>query len=192
VDKTAYIYHLLNEEKASFFLSRPRRFGKTLFLSTLNELFTGNRERFKGLWIERSDYLFAEHPVIFLSFSQQSHNQDDLKNGLMTDLKQIAKKFNVTVDASLPASYFGALIQAIYNKTNSKVAVLIDEYDAREKLSPDVIGKILRGFIRRTRPASLKRPNQKGLPGFGQKQGQGDYLGLAIYGDGSRIEALFD
>jgi hypothetical protein len=54
-DKTKYIYELVREPKGSFFLSRPRRFGKTLLLHTFNELFTANRDRFRGLWIYRSD-----------------------------------------------------------------------------------------------------------------------------------------
>ncbi|MDR2141015.1 MAG: AAA family ATPase, partial [Deltaproteobacteria bacterium] len=57
-DKTRYIYNLVKSEDRNYFLSRPRRFGKTLLLSALEELFTGHRERFKGLWIDGSDYDF--------------------------------------------------------------------------------------------------------------------------------------
>ncbi|MDR1870512.1 MAG: AAA family ATPase, partial [Deltaproteobacteria bacterium] len=66
-DKTRYIYETLNGDSNCYFLSRPRRFGKTLLLSVFKELFSGRRERFKGLWIDQSDYDFPEVPVIHLS-----------------------------------------------------------------------------------------------------------------------------
>ena len=62
VDKTQYVYNLLNEAKY-YFLSRPRRFGKTLLLNTISEVFGGDRELFRGLWIYDSDYDFIKHPV---------------------------------------------------------------------------------------------------------------------------------
>jgi hypothetical protein len=70
-DKTQYIYDLLKQQK-EYFLSRPRRFRKTLFLHTLTDLFSGNRKRFKGLWIDKSDYDFPFQPVISLSMSLSS------------------------------------------------------------------------------------------------------------------------
>ena len=70
VDKTKTIYELI-EAKRFYFLSRPRRFGKSLLISTLKSLFLGQRELFKGLWIETSsNYSWPEHPVIALDFSQ--------------------------------------------------------------------------------------------------------------------------
>ncbi|MDR1577054.1 MAG: AAA family ATPase, partial [Deltaproteobacteria bacterium] len=72
VDKTEYIYKLIKSSKRNYFLSRPRRFGKTLLLNTLEELFSGNRESFKGLFIDRSDYDFPKLPVISLSLSLEA------------------------------------------------------------------------------------------------------------------------
>ncbi|MDR1657253.1 MAG: AAA family ATPase, partial [Deltaproteobacteria bacterium] len=68
-DKTQYIYELLRSNLKNFFLSRPRRFGKSLLLSTIEELFSGQRQHFEGLWIDKSDYDFPRHPVIHLSLS---------------------------------------------------------------------------------------------------------------------------
>ncbi|MDR1079643.1 MAG: AAA family ATPase, partial [Deltaproteobacteria bacterium] len=62
-DKTEYIYKMINLSKCCF-LSRPRRFGKTLLLKTIEELFKGERELFKDLWIDKSDYQFGKHPVL--------------------------------------------------------------------------------------------------------------------------------
>ncbi|MDR2141549.1 MAG: AAA family ATPase [Deltaproteobacteria bacterium] len=132
-DKTRYIYELLRgSKKKSYFLSRPRRFGKTLLLFTLRELFSGNRERFKGLWIDRSDYDFPRVPVIFLSLSQESESPAILKANLLGDLKGIAGRANLThkVEGITPGAYFGNLIQSFSEESKSEIAVLIDEYDA--------------------------------------------------------------
>ncbi|MDR1487370.1 MAG: AAA family ATPase, partial [Deltaproteobacteria bacterium] len=77
-DKTKWIYDLLCSYKRSYFLSRPPRFGKTLLLQTLNEIFTGNRDIFKGLWISKSNYAFPKFQVLFLSLSMKSKNPDML------------------------------------------------------------------------------------------------------------------
>ncbi|RKY33948.1 MAG: AAA family ATPase, partial [Candidatus Omnitrophota bacterium] len=65
IDKTEYLYNLITKGSV-YFLSRPRRFGKSLLISTLNEIFKGNKELFKGLWIDKSDYVWQEYPVIRL------------------------------------------------------------------------------------------------------------------------------
>ncbi|MBA3752512.1 AAA family ATPase, partial [Candidatus Dependentiae bacterium] len=72
VDKTKIIYDLVNKRDSLYFLSRPRRFGKTLLISTLKALFEGKRELFKGLWIDSSDYTWESYPVIALDFSTLS------------------------------------------------------------------------------------------------------------------------
>ncbi|MCL1805777.1 MAG: AAA family ATPase, partial [Clostridiales bacterium] len=68
IDKTRYIYDLLNGASC-YFLSRPRRFGKSLLLDTIGEAFGGDKELFKGLWIYDSDYTFPKHPVVRLDMS---------------------------------------------------------------------------------------------------------------------------
>src|SRR5262245_8010685 len=73
VDKTQLIYNLFNKGKRYYFLSRPRRFGKTLLISTLKEIFLGKKKLFRGLWIYDSDYIWIEYPVIHLDFSTIAH-----------------------------------------------------------------------------------------------------------------------
>ncbi len=71
VDKTEKIFDLVSGAKGVYFLSRPRRFGKSLLISTLNEIFLGNKELFKDLWIYNSDYSWEEHPVVRIDFSKK-------------------------------------------------------------------------------------------------------------------------
>ena len=68
IDKTQYVYNLINGSRC-YFLSRPRRFGKSLLLDTISEVFSGDKEFFKGLWIYDSDYSFEKHPVIRFDMS---------------------------------------------------------------------------------------------------------------------------
>ena len=80
VDKTEKIFDLVNNPKGVYFLSRPRRFGKSLLISTLNEMFEGNKELFNGLWIYKADYAWKKHPVVRIDFSKKkAENKDDLK-----------------------------------------------------------------------------------------------------------------
>jgi hypothetical protein len=168
VDKTRDIHRLVTRPEKNFFLSRPRRFGKSLLLYTLEELFSGNRQRFNGLWIDRSDYSFPRLPVVFLSLSLESDSPEDLKDGLMTDLSEIAEDYNIQlkVKGKTPAMYFGNLIKALSKDSNSEVAVLIDEYDApvtsqmADQGVAEANAKILRQFF-----ATLKKP--KVLPSIG-------------------------
>ncbi|MEZ4726706.1 MAG: AAA family ATPase [Caldilineaceae bacterium] len=69
VDKTRYLYELVRPGIGIYFMARPRRFGKSLMISTLEEIFRGNRELFQGLWIAESDYAWQIHPVIRIDFS---------------------------------------------------------------------------------------------------------------------------
>ncbi|MDR2140955.1 MAG: AAA family ATPase [Deltaproteobacteria bacterium] len=132
-DKTRYIYELLRgSRKKSYFLSRPRRFGKTILLDTLEELFTGNRERFKGLWIERSDYDFPKIPVLSLTLSFRSDSPEILENNIIEELKKITEEAKPShkVSGATSDMYLDSLIRALYQESQSKIAVLIDEYDA--------------------------------------------------------------
>ena len=78
IDKTQYLYNLINSTKF-YFLSRPRRFGKSLLIDTIAELFNGERELFKGLWIYDSGYDFPKHPVIKLDMSNISNRSPEAK-----------------------------------------------------------------------------------------------------------------
>ncbi|MDR2142382.1 MAG: AAA family ATPase, partial [Deltaproteobacteria bacterium] len=131
-DKTRYVYNLVTSKERNYFLSRPRRFGKTLLLSVLEELFTGHRERFQGLWIDGSDYDFPRFPVLRLSLSLESGSPEIFQQNLINRLKDNAQaaKLRQVIEARTPAAYFEKLIKALSEEANSEIAVLIDEYDA--------------------------------------------------------------
>ena len=129
VDKTKYIYDLINDFSC-FFLSRPRRFGKSLLLDTIGEVFNGNKELFKGLWIYDSDYDFAKHPVIRLDMSNiANETPETMKESLSLQLKKRIKEEGLDITGETPSDLFQFLIEALYKKYKQKVVVLIDEYD---------------------------------------------------------------
>ena len=130
VDKTKYAYDLIIQ-KQSFFLARPRRFGKSLFISTLEEILKGNKDLFEGLYIDKTDYSWEIHGVISLDFASLDHsNVDSLKKSLSQALILIAKqqKISIDFDFSNPNSTLISLVNALHEKFN-RVAILIDEYD---------------------------------------------------------------
>jgi hypothetical protein len=129
-DKTRCVYELLKSDENLYFLSRPRRFGKTLLLDAVKELFTGGRKRFENLWIGRSDYDFPIRPVLSLSFSMSSNPPDILKANLLNDLEKVAENYRLEVEGASPSAYFGNLIKAMSGRSKTEVVVLIDEYDA--------------------------------------------------------------
>ena len=129
VDKTQYIYDLINDAKY-YFLSRPRRFGKSLLLDTIAEAFNGDKELFKGLWIYDSDYKFKKHPVIRLDMSNIANKTADaLEESLSFYLKMCYEAENFIFEESIASDVFIRLIMLLYKKYNERVVVLIDEYD---------------------------------------------------------------
>ena len=130
VDKTAYIRRLLNEGK-HFFLSRPRRFGKSLFLDTLKELFESNEPLFKGLYIhDRWDWS-VRHPVLRLDFSSGTYQgPDDLQKEVAAQLNALEEEAEIIPrdDDTAPAR-FRRLMKVLHERTGQRVAVLVDEYD---------------------------------------------------------------
>ena len=128
VDKTKYIYELCQPIDRAYFLSRPRRFGKSLTLDTINELFKGNRALFQGLWIEDKWDWSETFPVIRLSLDAIGH-EEGLKIGLLVELKKIAKTFKLTLQSVNISLAFRELIDKIATKTGKSVVILIDEYD---------------------------------------------------------------
>jgi hypothetical protein len=128
-DKTEYIYNLI-ESGQYYFLSRPRRFGKSLLIDTMAEVFSGNRELFKGLWIDASDYEWASYPVIRLDMTQVSLDSPaTLASGVQTLLKAQATHADVELPGESAVTDFWSLIEALKAKTGQRVVVLIDEYD---------------------------------------------------------------
>ncbi len=129
VDKTQQIYDLFSTGSNYFFLSRPRRFGKTLLISTLEELFLGNKKLFKGLWIEKSDWQWKKHPVIRLDLSMvASKTAEALTTSLISKLDDIAEVYKISLDSKKTLEdKFGFLVSKL-SKIN-KVVLLVDEYD---------------------------------------------------------------
>ena len=128
VDKTEHIYNLCKPINKYYFLSRPRRFGKSLTLDTVNELFMGNRALFEGLWIEDKWDWSETYPVIRLSLDAIGH-EEGLKEALIEAMRAIAKKYKVKLRRTSPSAVFQELIEAVVEKTGKKVVILIDEYD---------------------------------------------------------------
>ena len=129
VDKTMYVHKLITEGK-SYFLSRPRRFGKSLLLDTIAEVFRGNKELFKGLWIYDSDYDFKSYPVLKLDLSNVDNSTPAVfKKSLINLLRRRARDEGVEIGDETPADSFTDLIEGMYGQYNQKVVVLIDEYD---------------------------------------------------------------
>ena len=129
VDKTQYIYNLFTKGSRYYFLSRPRSFGKSLLVSTLKELFLGNRELFKDLWIYTSDYAWESFPVIHLDFSLLDRETvQELKLSLTWMLTNITAKYGIDI-AKAPTlnSKLTLLVEKLAEKNN--VVILIDEYD---------------------------------------------------------------
>ena len=152
VDKTEYIWQLIKPAKEMYFLSRPRRFGKSLTISTLKAVFEGKKELFKGLAIYDKPYDWQPYPVIHLSFGDYNVVSDALKElsgYLMTKIKQVAESYSFELTAATPGLCFGELIDKLYEK--GSVVILIDEYDKPilDNISnPSIadIQKCLKGF----------------------------------------------
>jgi hypothetical protein len=131
VDKTALLYQMITQGRV-YFLSRPRRFGKSLLVSTLHAIFRGKKHLFQDLWIDSSDYSWEQHPVIWLDMSAvTSSSADLLQQSLKFHLHEIAGQYGVKLPDSLSVSdSLNKLISQLAEKNNNKkVVVLIDEYD---------------------------------------------------------------
>ncbi len=129
VDRTKEMYDLINYSKYVF-LSRPRRFGKSLLISVLQSMFEGKKELFKGLWIEdKVDW--QEYPVIRIDFGSISYKSlDFFEKQMASILDAYAAQYNVTLKLENYASKTWELIQKVYQTTGKRLVVLIDEYDA--------------------------------------------------------------
>ncbi|KKQ49309.1 MAG: hypothetical protein US69_C0007G0058 [candidate division TM6 bacterium GW2011_GWF2_38_10] len=129
VDKTAHLCKLVKNYVA-FFLSRPRRFGKSLTCSTLEAIFLGKKELFAGLAISSMEYDWKEYPVIHMSFAEIEHKTDkELIDNIKINLYNCAQKYSVSIDQTMtPGACLAQLIIKLYEK-HGPVAVIIDEYD---------------------------------------------------------------
>jgi hypothetical protein len=130
VDKTAYI-HKLAEEANPYFLSRPRRFGKSLFISTLKAYFEGKKELFTGLAIESLEKDWVSYPVFPIDFNVERYsNKAGLYSGLNTNLRYLEEQWGLQVDPDeTPSARLMNLIRRVSEKSGQQVVVLVDEYD---------------------------------------------------------------
>ncbi len=129
VDKTDQIYRLIDEYKGQYFLSRPRRFGKSLLVSTLKSIFRGQQSLFEGLEITRTDYRWPVSPVIHLDLgSVRARSVDELEKGLLRKVCQCASENECQVDADNCYDAFEDLIIELSSR-DGNVVILVDEYD---------------------------------------------------------------
>lgn len=129
VDKTSYIYRLV-DEGMFYFLSRPRRFGKSLLVSTLKALFEGRSELFKGLWIENSGWEWKTHPVVQIDFNGiDVTDAKTLETDLIGVLDDIAREHELPLLEETLSRKFVRVLTDLFQKYSAKVVVLVDEYD---------------------------------------------------------------
>ena len=150
VDKTAYIRRLL-DEGTHYFLSRPRRFGKSLFLDTLKEVFEGNESLFTGLAIHDQWDWSVRHPVLRLSFGKGNFKVPGyVETNLMAQLDAVERRTGVASDYPTGPERFAHLLEALHSQTEQPVAVLIDEYDKPilDALEVPDIARANRDFLR--------------------------------------------
>jgi len=132
IDKTEQAYKLITGTEKQYFLARPRRFGKSLFVSTLNEILCGNKKLFNDLWIAQSNYSWQERGVIALDFSGFSaEDASSLKKGLSQILMEVANQYKLPIplDIDRPDAILRNIVIALHAQYNA-VAILIDEYDS--------------------------------------------------------------
>ena len=150
VDKTELIWKLVNSGDV-FFLSRPRRFGKSLLLSTLEAYFKGRKELFEGLAISHHEKEWTEYPVLHFDLNAKLYNSQQALVELLTNtIRRLENEYGVSVDPTLsPEVQFGNLTEAIFEKYDKrKVVILIDEYD--KPLNSNVDNKQLFGELQST------------------------------------------
>ena len=150
VDKTTYIRRLL-DEGTHYFLSRPRRFGKSLFLDTLKELFEGNEPLFAGLYIHARWDWSVRHPVLRLSFGSGNFKESGyVEATLMEQLAAAERRAGVVSEYATAPGRFAFLLEALHDQAGQPVAVLIDEYDKPilDALEVPDIARANRDFLR--------------------------------------------
>ena len=153
VDKTEYIYRMTHTSGKYFFLSRPRRFGKSLLVSTMQSYFEGKKELFKGLAVDKLEKEWTEYPVLHFDMSGGKHMEpEQLELYLGYILEDQEKKWGINEPRIGANNRLIDLINTAYEKSGKQVVVLIDEYDApmldvaHEKEQLDVLRNIMRNF----------------------------------------------
>ena len=129
VDKTKHLERLVTTNKY-YFLSRPRRFGKSLFLSTLKAYFLGKKELFKGLYIETVEKDWKEYPVLYLDLNSGIYDSEErLLNNLNYHLSEWEEQYNIQTKFVNPEDRLSNIIKTAVKQTGKQVVILVDEYD---------------------------------------------------------------
>ena len=129
VDKTELVYRLVTKGKP-YFLSRPRRFGKSLLLSTLEAYFKGKKELFEGLAIEKLEQNWFEYPVLHLSLNAEKYDSRERLEGMLElQLESWEEMYGVDKGTMTYSGRFITIIRRAYEQTGRRVVVLVDEYD---------------------------------------------------------------
>ncbi len=131
IDKTQHVFNLVNTGGCRYFLSRPRRFGKSLLIDTIKQAFEGNKKLFKGLYLEDNWDWQSIYPVIHLNFGTSSsyHSKERFFTEVHSMLDQHANKYGVVLQQTDYGVKFGELIRVLYEKHGQEVVILVDEYD---------------------------------------------------------------
>ena len=134
IDKTRYIYDLTHGDGKAFFLSRPRRFGKSLFLSAIKAYFEGKRELFAGLALETLEgegpEAWQEFPVLYFDFNKKNYRENTaLEDVLAEHLAEWEAQYRIKCQTEDPGERFRIIINSIYESTGRRVVILVDEYD---------------------------------------------------------------
>ena len=153
VDKTEYVYRMTHSASSYMFLSRPRRFGKSLLTSTLHSYFSGREELFRGLAMEKLEKEWIQYPVLHFDMSMAKHvDKDKLMNLLDFMLTEHERTLGIDAAGTDPNLRLTNLIKRAYEQTGRKVVVLIDEYDAplldvvHERENLGVLRDVMRNF----------------------------------------------
>ena len=153
IDKTEYVYRMTHSASSYMFLSRPRRFGKSLLTSTLHSYFSGRKDLFHGLAMEKLEKEWTEYPVLHFDMSTAKHaDSEQLLQELNLKLYGYEQNYGRLDEEVNPNQRLMGLIKRAYEQTGKKVVVLIDEYDAplldvvHERENLDVLRNIMRNF----------------------------------------------
>ena len=153
IDKTEYIYRMTHTNGKHYFLGRPRRFGKSLLVSTMHSYFEGKKELFEGLAMQQLEKEWTEYPVLHFDMSGGKHmEKEQLEEYLQDMLDEQAALLGLDIEKKSPNLRFKDMILQLNERTGKQVVVLIDEYDAplldvaHETEQLDVLRNVMRNF----------------------------------------------
>jgi hypothetical protein len=203
VDKTDLVYKLVSYDYY-YFLSRPRRFGKSLLLSTIEAYFKGQKELFEGLAISQLEHDWIEYPVFHLDLNSQHYDSiDDLNRMLNSSMVEWGAQYGVALKGDSPSICFGNLIRDIKRATGKSVVLLIDEYDQPilQNISKDALQEDMRNKLRafysviKSEDSSIRFAIFTGVTRFGRLSifsGLNNLLDISMHNDYSSICGITD